>query len=102
MTKVSRFFIAVIGVALIFAMTSPVSAQMVCGKRDTVLSSLANEYKEHPVSMGLANNGSVLEVLASTAGSWTVVLTRPDGMSCMLATGEGFENVSKLVKGPKV
>ncbi len=102
MTKISRIFTAVFGAALIAAMASPLSAQMVCGDRGDVLGSLAQKYEEHPVSMGLANNGSVLEVLASTAGSWTVMLTRPDGKSCLLVTGEGFENVPKLVKGPKV
>ena len=43
--------------------------------------------------MGLVSNGSILEVLASKDGSWTISVTRPDGMSCVVAAGEAWEDM---------
>jgi hypothetical protein len=50
--------------------------------------------------MGLVSNGAVLEVLTSDKGSWTIIVTRPDGTSCVVAAGEAWENLPKLVAGP--
>ena len=50
----------------------------------------------------LASNGTVLEVLASNKGSWTIILTKPDGMSCVVASGEAWEQVEQhLALGPQ-
>jgi hypothetical protein len=43
--------------------------------------------------MGLANNGTMLEIATSGEGSWTILVTRPDGVSCVVATGEAWERV---------
>lgn len=64
----------------------------ICEDRATVLDQLSNRYSEAPVAMGLATNGSVLEVLSSGEGtSWTIILTGADGISCVLATGESWQ-----------
>ena len=52
--------------------------------------------------MGLASNGGVLEVLSSTSGStWTILVTMPNGVSCMIAAGEGLEVVKRLSTDPQ-
>ncbi len=48
------------------------------------------------VAMGLVSNGSINEVLASKDGSWTIIVTRPDGMSCVVAAGEAWEGMPEL------
>lgn len=78
--------------------TSPVSANesMACGKRDEMLGHLSGKYSEEPVAMGLATNGSVVEVLASSAGgSFTIVYTTPDGLTCMIAAGSNWESIKQ-------
>ncbi|MCG8692806.1 MAG: hypothetical protein MI806_16515 [Minwuiales bacterium] len=81
---------------------SPAMAQMVCSERDKFLKHLGDGYKEAPVAMGLASNGSVLEVLASGKGTWTIILTMPNGTSCVVASGEAWEQVKeKIALGPK-
>lgn len=67
--------------------------QTMCGQRGTVVGSLEKNYSEVPVSMGLAVNGSVIEVLASPSGSFTIIMTRPSGLSCIMAAGEKWEDV---------
>ncbi len=76
--------------------------QPACTERTDVLDHLANQYAESPVAMGLANNGGVIEILSSKAGkSWTIILTMPNGMTCMIAAGESWETVPRLVRvGP--
>ena len=82
------------GIALLALAVTPASAQMVCKSRADILSRLAEAFQEAPVSRGLAANGTVLEVLASPDGAtWTVLLTHPNGVSCMTANGEGWQDV---------
>lgn len=65
-----------------------------CTERSAVVSQLSSEYSERPVAMGIANNGGVLEILSSRAGqSWTIILTMPNGVTCMVAAGESWESL---------
>lgn len=64
-----------------------------CGDRAKLVDKLAERYAEVPVSRGLTRHGAVLEVFASPNGSFTVILTRPDGVSCLVATGEAWHEI---------
>ena len=44
--------------------------------------------------MGLSTTGDMVEILADgTDGSWTIVMTLPNGLSCLVAAGENWEFV---------
>jgi len=75
-----------------------------CSTRANVIKHLANKYSESPVAVGLAENGGVIEVLTSSkGGTWTIIITMPDGTSCMVAAGEAWEQLPKVAaKGPDV
>lgn len=73
-------------------------AEPLCVERKTALKSLEKTYSEAPVSIGLASNGSVIEVLASSSGSFTIILTQPNGLSCVMAAGENWENLPLKLK----
>lgn len=64
-----------------------------CETRADVLKALAGKYTERPVSIGLASNGAVVEVLASSEGTWTIIMTMPWGLSCLLAAGDHWEDL---------
>ncbi|MGO1117368.1 hypothetical protein ACTL6U_01580 [Rhodovibrionaceae bacterium A322] len=67
-----------------------------CNARDKVLSHLATKYSEAPVAVGVTSSGALLEVLSTGEGTtWTVILTRPDGVSCLLAAGEGWQPLAQ-------
>ena len=75
---------------------------MACGERDEMLGHLSGKYDEEPVAMGLATNGSLVEVLASSAsGSFTIVYTTPDGLTCMVAAGSNWETVKQQLADTK-
>ena len=66
-----------------------------CGARDMVVTTLAERYGETRRSMGVAANNAVMEVFASAeSGSWTITVTLPDGVMCLVASGEGFETMA--------
>lgn len=85
---------AVLAFALI-ALSSPVSAQQQqCGPRNTVVAHLADKYSETRRSVGLTANNMMMEVYASAAsGSWTITVTSAQGITCLVASGQGFEPV---------
>ncbi len=70
-------------------------AQLACGDHPEVVKNLGQKYSEKPVSMGLGNNGSMIEIFASKKGTFTIVVTRPDGKSCLVAAGESWESIIK-------
>ncbi len=70
-----------------------------CDARTTVLTELKGNYAEKPSAMGLAKNGTVVEVLRSEGGSWTIIMTAPNGLSCVLAIGEYWQEIVTKADG---
>jgi len=69
-----------------------------CAPRDVVLERLATSYGETRQSIGLGANNQMIEVFASTeTGSWTITVTRPGGITCLMASGQAFETLSETL-----
>lgn len=82
--------------ALFIATTTQASAQSQrnCGPRDAVVQRLAEGYGETRQSVGIGSNNAMVEVFASAdTGSWTILVTMPSGVTCLVASGEAFEQV---------
>jgi len=71
------------------------SEATVCTTHEFMTDRLKKRYSEEPVSMGLSSNGGVMEVYASEEGTWTLIITRPDGTSCLIDAGEYWEDLPK-------
>ncbi len=71
--------------------TPPAEAQMVCGDRGKMTGHLDKNYQESRSGLGLSTNGAVLELFTANTGTWTILLTRPGGPTCVLGSGEGWE-----------
>ena len=93
----TRYLTALLAAAVLATPAAPgamaqSNGEAPCGKRDELLSHLSQKYSEQPVAMGLATNGSVVEVLSSkTGGSFTIVYTLPNGVTCLMAAGSNWE-----------
>jgi hypothetical protein len=92
----------VIAVATIAALTcgSAVSAQTArnCGPRTAVVDRLADGYGETRQSIGLGTNNAVVEVFAShESGTWTITVTTPNGLTCLVASGQSFEAIAETL-----
>ena len=77
-----------------------VSAQTVCGDRTEILKTLAKFRSERPRAMGLSAEGQVIEVLVSSTGTWSILVSYPTRLTCLVATGEGWERLPTVATGP--
>lgn len=72
-------------------------AQPQCDNRDKVLSLLSEKYKESPVAIGVTNNGGLVEVLSTNEGTtWSIIVTNTEGLSCLVAAGEGWRALEQV------
>lgn len=66
-------------------------AQEGCASHAEIAAFLARDHQEQAVASGIANNGGVVEVFADPDGeSWTLLITLPDGQTCMMAAGHSW------------
>ncbi len=77
-------------VSLLFWLAPAIASAAPCAARDDLLEKLAANFDEVPVGVGLTWDGRVLEIVASGDGSWTILITNPDGMTCGVASGEAW------------
>jgi hypothetical protein len=76
------------------AMAPPAEAQVSCGQRDKIVSKLELTYGESRTGAGLNGSTSIVEIWASAkTGTWTILMSRPDGISCVMASGESWETI---------
>ena len=70
------------------------TAQPQCGPRDSIRGQLTENYKETPIASGIAANGRLVEVFSTPDGrTWTIVITTPNGISCLAASGESWQTL---------
>ena len=87
-----RLFVFLSALALATPVLAQTSQQRACSTRVDLLKRLGQVYSEVPVALGIATNGGMLEVLSTKHGStWTIIITMPDGNSCMFASGESWQ-----------
>jgi len=75
--------------ALAALIASPAGAQSVpCGPTRVIAERLAAEFGEAVSVTGLANNGSMLAIYSNDGmQTFTVVMSTPEGLSCVVAAG---------------
>ncbi len=77
-------------------------AAQVCAARDGLLTQLEKKYGEVPVAIGVAD-GRLVELLTAKDGmTWTIILTSPKGVSCLIASGEGWQPLVPVSTDPAV
>lgn len=85
-----------LGVMTLAAQDVSAATNRNCAPRPMVLERLTNSYGETRQSIGLGANNAVVEVFASAeTGSWTITVTMPDGMTCLVASGRSFETLAE-------
>lgn len=72
------------------AQSASATEDPICGPRDSIVMQLNFGYGESSSAYGTTGNGMVAELFLSKEGSWTMVVTRPDGISCLMAAGKDW------------
>lgn len=88
--------IAFVAPATLFAQTTN------CAQRQVVVEKLAAGYGEAFAGGGLQNAQQIFEVWYSEEkGTWTILMTRADGLSCIMAAGTNWRHGEHGVQPPK-
>jgi len=88
--KISLIASAFIGLMLVSTQAN--AQQQYCGPRDQIVQRLGERFSEVQTGMGIAGNGTLVELFTNEEGSWTMIITRPDdGISCLLAAGQSWD-----------
>lgn len=80
---------------LLICLALPAQAQQICGPRDEIVTRLDRKYQEYRRSSGVAFNGHFVEVFAADRGTWTIIVSQPNGVSCVLAGGDHWQRDKK-------
>jgi len=89
-----------LGIGALLLATNHAFAQTArnCGVREAIVERLATGYGESRQSIGLGTQNRVVETFANPeTGSWTITVTMPNGMMCLLASGQAYEAVDEVL-----
>ncbi len=89
-----------LGIALVAAsLATPAQAASAvisvpqCADHEKMVDILAKEYRELPKALGIVRGERVMQLFVSAAGTWTIVVTKTSGASCIVASGQDWEEV---------
>jgi hypothetical protein len=86
------FAMAAAALLAVMVAAGPATAQSAaCGPRPAVIQKVTEEFGETRALIGLTARGEVLELYSTIEGQWTLIATRPDGISCVIAIGSELE-----------
>ncbi len=106
MKLLTAFIIAAIllGLPLAAGAEQPVAGQFAqngprpssCVPHNVAIDQLAKVFNEKVVGLGLGKNQqSVVELYVSSEGSWTILITLTNGMSCIAAAGQNWTDTAE-------
>ena len=81
--------------------SSAATAHAQCAPQEIFLEGLLEKFNEAPIAAGVTSTGSLVEVLTSGKGeTWTIIVTSPQGTSCLVAAGDGWQMKDHKPEGP--
>ena len=82
---------------------APATAQVaLCGNRSAIVDTLKTKYNESRQAIGVAGTESVVELYISEAGTWTMLVTSPNGRTCIMAAGHSWDGSLTLAAGAAI
>jgi hypothetical protein len=80
-----------LGAGLAFQSLPATAGPAFCAERTQIAERLTTAYSEQLAGGGLQSSNGLIEVWTTETGStWTILMTRPDGISCVMATGTNW------------
>lgn len=85
-----------LGIAGVVMVARAAEAAPQCGPREDVVQALASKFGETRRSVGMSGSNQMMELFAADdTRTWTILVTLPDGRSCLVASGSNFEAVTE-------
>jgi hypothetical protein len=100
MTRFASLFIAPLALLVLPAMADAQTARTICAERDQIVGTLTGYFGETARSWGMGPAGRIVEIFASDeTGTWTITVTAPDGTTCLVASGNSWEDLARSPAG---
>ncbi len=88
-----RYFKELIFGLALCAGCSPALAETFCAKHDALATILDSKFGEQQTGAGLAGNAAMVELYVSKKGTFTLVSTNTEGVSCIVGAGDNWEKI---------
>lgn len=85
--------LAAAALAALFVPASVQAMVMACTEEEKGRQLLSEQYGEEPVGMGISGGHLVLLFASRDGDSWTMARVDPNGVMCIVAAGESWEQV---------
>ena len=90
--------VAAAAASSLLGLTTPASASpAACAPRADIVQKLDETYKEARQAIALTKQGGLLEIFVSAKGSWSILVSSPNGKACLVAAGENWQQQEHLV-----
>lgn len=84
--------LAMVAAALMVTGGTALADEPICGTRAEIMKPLIEKFGERSVGIGQDESGMLVELLTNADGStWTLLVHRPDGSTCVLTVGENWQ-----------
>ncbi|MGQ0683494.1 hypothetical protein [Bradyrhizobium sp.] len=83
-------YVVFTAIALTVIFTSTAASAGPCASRPDFVAFLKDNFGELETGYGLSNRGHLVEMFVSPDGSWSILLSQPDGRSCLVDAGEAW------------
>lgn len=74
--------------------TAMAQERPLCGPYDVGVKRLKDQFHEVPVATGMAGPRLVIQLFVSPSGTFTIMSVRPDGVACIVAGGDNWEQTA--------
>jgi hypothetical protein len=70
-----------------------------CGPTGVLEQQLLTKYGEQVVAAGITPAGKMFTLANPATGSFSVIVRRPDGLTCLVIGGDGFTTIDAIKPG---
>lgn len=84
--------------ALALILAAAPAAAITCLPQADLYATLSAEYNEAPQMQGLSGDGKLMQLWASEAGTWTLIVITPQGQACVVGVGGDFMDARQRPK----
>ena len=94
-------FAAVLAALASIQASSGFALQVQCAQHNQIVGLLEKKYSENRIAMGTVNDDRFMQLFVSPQGSWTILVTKTDGVACIVAAGNNWEKLPEIAEvGP--
>ena len=87
----------ILAAMVLACLAMPAQAQSpFCAPREHLIAELVLRFGERLEHVGLQADNTLVEIWVSETGSFTVLITGPDGLSCVGASGKNWWSLKEL------